>query len=224
MLLPNADWPQRPLPDFARVLVAAVLAENARVMGELYGPDYTWNPGVTAVECVRRLGIRGFELNPYRCNDSGDMFRPNLAFGAVIICWRKTLNGSPVTNVTWSDREWSEWAAGLTGLIRSESPTYDGAASHDEYRRGWADAVAAAENPSTYLGYPQPTGLQWGPDDVVVDGDWLAANLHTLSVLAGALLEINGAGDNLEYVRAKLGTFDLTELAVLRDVHAPETR
>lgn len=51
-----------------------------------------------------------------------------------------------------------------------------------EYNRGWVDAMKAArESVGTYLGYPSANGVMgFGPDAVIVDGDWLKFQMDRL--------------------------------------------
>ena len=57
-----------------------------------------------------------------------------------------------------------------------------------DYNRGWHDAMKAAhESVGTYLGYPSANGvLGFGPDAVIVDGDWLKVQLDERDALTAA--------------------------------------
>lgn len=148
--------------------IATAIAVYGRVFKQVYGR--TWNPDGTD---HRALPI-----------DALNIEEGYLKFGAADVYWD---GGVFQSTADWSDEKWIDWAARLLDAILGARPTAD-PSSGSEYYRGWADAVARAAQPSTYLGYRQPTGHGWGPDDVVVDGDWLTYRLRTERELARSII------------------------------------
>lgn len=148
--------------------VAAAVAVYSAVFEQVYGR--AWNPDGPE--------NRALPINALRI-EAG-----YLEFLGADVYWE---SGTVQSTADWDDDRWIHWAMRLLDAILGARASAD-PSSGSEYHRGWADAVARAAQPSTYLGYRQPTGHGWGPGDVVVDGDWLTYRLGTERELARAII------------------------------------